>query len=48
MNNFVGICMVLGGRRLKIRDFCVDLEPCFKVHDLVVMQLKNTNIGQMT
>ena len=24
------------------------LEPCFKVHDLVVIQLKNTKLGQMT
>ena len=38
----------LGGRHLKIRDICMDLEPCFKVHNLVVIQLKNTKLGQMT
>ena len=38
----------LGGRHLKIRDVCMDLEPCFKVHNLVVIQLKNTKLGQMT
>ena len=38
----------LGGRHLKIRDVCMDLEPCFKVHNLVVIQLKNTKVGQMT
>ena len=26
----------------------MDLEPCFKVHNLVVIQLKNTKLGQMT
>ena len=40
--------MVLGGYHLKIRDVCMDLEPCFKVHNLVVIQLKNTKLGQMT
>ena len=29
-------------------DVCMDLEPCFKVHNLVVIQLKNTKLGQMT
>ena len=24
-----------GGRRLKIRDVCMDLEPCFKVQNLL-------------
>ena len=38
----------LGGRHLKIRDVCMDLEPCFKVHNLVVIQLRNTKLGQMT
>ena len=39
----------LGGRHLKIRDVCMDLEPCFKVHNLmVVIQLKSTKLGQMT
>ena len=37
-----------GGRYLKIRDVCMDLEPCFKVHNLAVIQLKNTKLGQMT
>ena len=27
---------------------CMDLEPCFKVHNLVVIQLNNTKLGQMT
>ena len=27
-----------GGCHLKIRDVCMDLEPCFKVHNLVVIQ----------
>ena len=38
----------LGGHHLKIRDVCMDLEPCFKVHNLVVIQLRNTKLGQMT
>ena len=33
---------------LKIRDFCMDLEPCSKVHNLVVIQPNNTKLGQMT
>ena len=37
-----------GGRRLKIRDVCMDLEPCFKVHNLVVIRLNSTKLGQMT
>ena len=37
-----------GGCHLKIRDVCMDLEPCFKVHNLVVIQLNNTKLGQMT
>ena len=28
-----------GGRHLKIRDVCMGFEPCFKVHNLVVIQL---------
>ena len=32
--------MVWGGRHLKIRDVCMDLEPG--------IQLKNTKLGQMT
>ena len=26
----------------------MDLEPCFKVHNLVVIQLNNAKLGQMT
>ena len=38
-----------GERRLKlIRDFCMDLEPCFKVHTLVVFQINNIKLGQIT
>ena len=45
---YLSICMVWGGRHLKLRDICMDLEPCFKVHNLVVIQLKNTKLDQMT
>ena len=38
----------LGGCHLKIRDVCMDLEPCLKVHNLVVIQLNNTKLDQMT
>ena len=48
MSNILSICMVWGGCHLKIRDVCMDLEPCFKVHNLVVIQLNNTKLGQMT
>ena len=27
---------------------CMDLEPCSRVHNLVVIQLNNTKLGQMT
>ena len=37
-----------GGRHLKIRDIFMDLEPCFKEHNLVVIQLNNTKLGRMT
>ena len=37
-----------GGRRLKIRDVCMDLEPCSKVHNLFVIQQNNTKLGQVT
>ena len=40
--------MVLGDAISKFRDVCMDLEPCFKVHNLAVIQLKNTKLGQMT
>ena len=26
----------------------MDLEPCFKVHNLVVIQLNSTKLGQIT
>ena len=26
----------------------MDLEPCFKVHNLAIIQLKDTKLGQMT
>ena len=32
----------------KLRDLCMDFEPCFEVHNLVVTQLNNTKLGQMT
>ena len=31
MRKILRVYMVLGGRHLKIRDVCMDLEPCFKV-----------------
>ena len=42
------VYMVWGGGHLKIRDVCMDLETCFKVHNLVVIQLNNTKLGRMT
>ena len=48
MRKILRVHMVWGGRHLKIRDVCMDLEPCFKVHNLVVVQLKNTKLGLMT
>ena len=37
-----------GGRFLKIRDFCMDFEPYFKVNNLVSVYPKSIIIGQMT
>ena len=40
-----------GGRSLKhvkIRDVCMDLEPYFKVHNLVSVHPKNIILGEMT
>ena len=37
-----------GGRCLKIRDVCMDFEPCFKVHNLVSVRPKSIILGQMT
>ena len=36
-----------GGRCLKIRDFCMDFEPYFKVHNLVPVHPKGIILGQM-
>ena len=36
-----------GGRCLKIRDVCMDFEPCFKVHNLVSVHPKSITLGQM-
>ena len=33
---------------LRIRDVCMDLEPCSKVHNLVVIQLNRSKLVQMT
>ena len=40
--------MVLGVRSLNIRYVCLDLEPCFKVHNLVSVYPINIKLGQMT
>ena len=37
-----------GGRRVKIRDVCMDFEPYFNVHNLVSVQPENIILGQMT
>ena len=37
-----------GGRCLKIRDVCMDLEPYFKVHSLVSVHPKSIIRGQIT
>ena len=34
-----------GGRCLKIRDVCMDFEPCFKVHNLVSVHPKSIILG---
>ena len=33
---------------LKIRDFCMDFEPCFKVYNLDSAHPKSIKLGQMT
>ena len=38
MNNFLRIFMVLGDAVSKLEIFCMDLEPCFKVHNLIVIK----------
>ena len=35
-------------RCLKIRDVCMDFEPCFKAHSLVSVHPNNIILGQMT
>ena len=37
-----------GGRFLKIGDVCMDVEPYFKVHNLVSVYPKSIVLGQMT
>ncbi len=37
----------LGGRCLKIRDVCMDFDPCFKVHNFVSVQPKHIKLGQI-
>ena len=37
-----------GGRCIKIKDACMDFEPCFKVYNLVSVHTKSTILGQMT
>ena len=37
-----------GGRRVKIKDACMDFEPYFKVHNLVSVHPKSVILGQMT
>ena len=36
-----------GGRCLKIRDVCMEFEPCFKVYNLVSVHPKSIILGQM-
>ena len=37
-----------GGRRLKIKDVCMDFEPYIKVHNLISVHPKSVILGQMT
>ena len=46
MKNFKSL-YGFGGRRLKIRDVCMDFEPCFKVHDLVSVHPNRIILGQI-
>ena len=41
MKNFKSLIYGFGGRCLKIRDVCMDFEPCFKVHNLVSVHPKS-------
>ena len=47
--NFKSLCD-FGGRCtcLKIRDVCMEFEPCFKVHSLVSVHPKSIILGKMT
>ena len=47
MKNFKSL-YGLGGCSLKIRDVYMDLEPYFKVHNLVSVHPRNIELGQMT
>ena len=47
MKNFKSL-YGFGGRSLKIRDVCMDLEPYFKVHNLVSVHPKSIILGQIT
>jgi len=40
--------MVLGKHCRKIKDVCMDFEPCFKVYNLVSVFPKSIKLGQMT
>ena len=42
MKNFKSLTYGFGGCCLKIRDVCMDFEPCFKVHNLVSVHPKST------
>ena len=46
MKNFKSL-YGFGGRCLKIRDICMDFEPCFKAHNLVSAHPKSIILGQM-
>ena len=46
MKNFKSL-YGFGGRHLKIRDVCMDFEPCFKVHNLISVHPKSIILGQM-
>ena len=47
MKNFKSL-YGFGGRSLKIRDVCMDLEPYFKVHNLVSVHPKSIILSQIT
>ena len=46
MKNFKSL-YGFGGRCLKIRDVCMDFEPCFKVHNLASVHPNSIILGQM-